>query len=172
MTIKKTGVTYPETLKALLIKNLRLPSDIATDDDSLIVSNLKSAIDYIEDQTSISITAKTVTQSWPTAMNKYCLKWQPNAITSIKVNEGDDIKGQSQVMKDAAPSYFYLPETVYLDGDNIITVIYTCTAETPPPALEQLIISLASIYYNSPEGLPFTDQRRIQNLLNTYTNII
>lgn len=172
MAIKKIGVTYPETLKALLIKNLRLPTDIATDDDSLIVSNLKSAIDYIEDQTSISITAKTVTQSWPTDMNKYLLKWQPTTITSIKVNDGDDIKAQAQVMKDAAPSYFYLPTTVYGSGDNIITVVYNCTAETPPPALEQLIIAMASIYYNSPEGLSFPDQKKVQMLLNTYTNII
>lgn len=172
MGVKKTGVTYPETLKALLVKNLRLPIDIATDDDSLIISNLKSAIDYIEDQTSISITAKTVTQSWPTDMNKYMLKWQPTTITSIKVNDGDDIKAEAQVMKDAAPSYFYLPTTVYGSGDNIITIVYECAEETPPPALEQLIIAMASIYYNSPEGLPINDHRRIQQLLNNYTQVI
>ena len=172
MAIKKTGVTYPETLKALLIKNLRLPSDIATDDDSLIVSNLKSALDYIEDQTSISITEKTVTQSWPTIQNKYTLKWQPCTILSITINGGDNIVDEANIMKDAAPAFFYLPSTVYDSGDNIVTVMYICDAETPPPALEQLIIAMASTYYNSPEGLPVNDHRRIQQLLNNYMNII
>jgi hypothetical protein len=173
MGIKKTGVTYPDTLKALLIKNLRLPSDIATDDDSLIVSNLKSAIDYLEDTLSISITAKTVTQQWGTDINKYILKWQPTAITSIKINDGDDIKAQAQVVKDSVPSFFYLPYTVYsTTEDNVITCIYTCAAETPAPALEQLIIMLASMYYNNPEGLSVNDNRKVQILLNNYTNII
>jgi len=172
MLIKKSSVTYPDTLKALLIKNLRLPSDIATDDDSLILSNLKSAIDYIENVAKINITAKTVTQVWSSRQNKYVLAFQPSSVTSIIINAGSDIKSTASIYIATSPAFFFLPETSYADGDNVIQVVYTCAAETPLPAVEQLIIAIASIYYNNPEGLPQNDQRKVQMLLNNYLNII
>jgi len=172
MGLKKISVTYPDTLKALLIKNLRLPTDVATDDDSLILSNLKAAIDYVEDQVSISITAKTVIQTWSSIMNRYVLKFQPTSVTSIKINDGDDIKANAVVRKDDIPSFFFLPNELYVSGDNVVSIVYTCDAEAPSPALEQLIIAIASMYYNSPEGIPMGDHKKLQLMLNNYTSQI
>jgi hypothetical protein len=172
MLIKKSSVTYPDTLKALLIKNLRLPSDIATDDDSLILSNLKSAIDYIENVAKINITTKTVTQVWSSRQNKYVLVYQPESVTSIKINAGTDIKGTASIYKDTSPAFFFLPETSYADGDNVIQVEYECEGDDICGSVEQLVIAVASIYYNNPEGLPQNDQRKVQMLLNNYLNII
>ncbi len=168
MTVKKTSVTYPTDLQTILRQNLRLPDGFDTD---LVLAHLASAIDYVEDQTNINITAKTVTQVWSGKQNKYILSWQPNEITSIHIND-EEITDVAVVHKDSEPSFFFIPEASYVDGDNVIKVIYTCTAATILPALKQLIIAIASNYYSNPEGLAQKDQRRVQQLLNSYLNQI
>lgn len=164
MQLIKKVTSYPTTLEAMLRANLRIPDGMDTE---LVQLHLTAAIDYVEDQCGISITKKTVVQEYTLPLTKYKLKFLPETIDEVVVND-EDVTDQVTYSEDVQPGYIFFSEVYYNPDVNKIRISYSCKAMDMPPALQVLVLSIASQFYNNPEGLPSPDIKRINMLLNQF----
>lgn len=165
MQLIKTSVVYPTDLEGMLRANLRIPDGMDTD---LVLLYLKAAIDYVEDQTGVSITKKDVVQEYTLPQTKYRLKFLPKDINEVLVND-DDMTDDITYSEDVQPGYIFINDVSYNADVNKIRICYNCDAADIPPALSALILAIGSQFYNNPEGLPAMDVKRINMLLNQYS---
>lgn len=155
-----TGVTTTD-----LRNNLRLPPTI---DEALLTTCLAAAVKHVEEATGQAIVSKNVTQAWIDNAQRLYLKYQADAVTTVKLADVDIID-ECTIIKDVMPSVIILPTLEV--GTNVVQVDYTCASHMTPN-LKNVIIMIASMYYNNPEGLGPIDQARINNILNQNLNRI
>lgn len=139
--------------------NLRMPAGL---DELLLQTLLDAAVEQVEQSTGRAIISKSVVQKFIGWQPMYYLKYKATGTVDVTI---DDVEAtDTQIIKDVAPSIVIINDTM-TEANPIITIAYTTEGELTK-SLKGVVLIIASMMYNNPEGLGAIDQARINNILN------
>jgi hypothetical protein len=131
-------------------------------DDQVISRLIKSVRKHLENSLGISIVTKTVTLEQSGLWFPYRLPFGPVLSVASLQFDGVDYSGNTDVLKD---EYVYRPASLV---KNTITAVYNVGHEDLPEDLEQLILDMLRIHYDSRglEVMPIPEH--VREAMNNY----